>query len=795
MASENRVQSETPSSYDDEDSNIYDCVAIVIRCLEHKTIGLQKLPGKNYIWLPVIKLNETDRPEAAISKLMTQLLKTKAGVNVKFTDPIPLQVCRFQVSQQGQYYEVHTFVANLIKTGGKCCSNLQQLTWLSKIEVDEPNVWGTEPAMWLKFAHYSKTAVNQTSDKSKNGKDVLDFDKLVELTVLDTHTIIAKIPPRGVYDQLLITAKLEKKEIQGLYADFIEHCFPSRSMNQTSFGDYMVRIGWTNQPDELVNLYRSFKYNNAYYVRVNEFIYGMAAFSSTAGFTDKLIKLRCNYIFNYYDSDCNQVLSNDEMFNVRKDIMISLKPSSLSHEEVINAVFNDYEKLGIPFKHAMNLSEFNKAVHENKLTGVSQLCRAPAGVIERRLALNSSESSRKSTSSKGPPCESCRPKHYVMAAHEVTLAVDGQIIGPKEVPGAGIKQSVDQKIESIELFTGNSPAHKVLKWIRELPTAKLAPKTGVSAAPTRDFYKEETSEEITSSVLQVLQMAKQLVSRQPRVLKVNSPCYVLGDLHGNLHDLMAYESILWRKAPVAEAGSFLFLGDYVDRHPYAVEVVLYLFCMKLLAPTQFHLLRGNHEVRHMQVTFTFKRECEKKFGSSEVWEAYNQAFDCLPVCAVIDESIFCAHGGIPTSTLDITAINFPKPMPDPQHTCPPAWEMLWNDPITSTELTEYTDMQRARSDQSSQANASQGYIVNSKRGTAFYFSHLAADRFLQVNNLSHIIRAHEVMAEGYGIFHKGKTITVFSCSRYCKGVNEAACIFICDQKLRPIKLDAFLQLM
>jgi hypothetical protein len=30
-----------------------------------------------------------------------------------------------------------------------------------------------------------------------------------------------------------------------------------------------------------------------------------------------------------------------------------------------------------------------------------------------------------------------------------------------------------------------------------------------------------------------------------------------------------------------------------------------------------------------------------------VWEAFNQVFDCMPVAAIINEQIFCAHGGIP----------------------------------------------------------------------------------------------------------------------------------------------------
>ena len=62
-----------------------------------------------------------------------------------------------------------------------------------------------------------------------------------------------------------------------------------------------------------------------------------------------------------------------------------------------------------------------------------------------------------------------------------------------------------------------------------------------------------------------------------------------------------------------------------------------------LAPTKFHLLRGNHEHRELQKNFTFYTECLEKFGSpglgDVVWEEVNKAFDAMPIAAVVDRKV------------------------------------------------------------------------------------------------------------------------------------------------------------
>jgi len=219
-----------------------------------------------------------------------------------------------------------------------------------------------------------------------------------------------------------------------------------------------------------------------------------------------------------------------------------------------------------------------------------------------------------------------------------------------------------------------------------------------------------------------------------------------------------------------------------------VEVVAYLFAQKILAPQKFYLLRGNHELRAVQQMFSFERECVTKFGDllgQQVWDAVNMCFDSMPVAALIDEKIFCVHGGIPPPwelkgrSLRSAINDIPCPLRDPETESPIAWEILWSDPLP-------TD---AGPLQATEEGVREGFAPNDKRSTAHVFSTQALEAFLSKHRLSHVVRAHEVQQVGFQVQQKGKLLTVFSSSRYCGGANEAACVLCDASKLRLIRLD------
>jgi len=90
----------------------------------------------------------------------------------------------------------------------------------------------------------------------------------------------------------------------------------------------------------------------------------------------------------------------------------------------------------------------------------------------------------------------------------------------------------------------------------------------------------------------------------------------------------------------------LFLGDYVDRGIYSIEVLIFLLTLKLNNPSDIVLLRGNHESRAMTEHFTFRNDVQKKYGDELLYEQFLELFQTLPLCATVNKEYICMHGGI-----------------------------------------------------------------------------------------------------------------------------------------------------
>jgi len=248
--------------------------------------------------------------------------------------------------------------------------------------------------------------------------------------------------------------------------------------------------------------------------------------------------------------------------------------------------------------------------------------------------------------------------------------------------------------------------------------------------------------------------ARSLFMEQSCLLELCSPIRVVGDIHGQYSDLLR----LFEYGGFPPESNYLFLGDYVDRGKNSLEVTLLLLCYKIKFPENFFMLRGNHECSSISRIYGFYDECKRRY-SIKIWKTFMDVFNCLPFAAIIEEKIFCIHGGLSPELKSLQQIqNIPRPtdVPDTGMIC----DFLWSDPDQDV----------------------QGWGEND-RGVSYTFGEQVIDEFLKRFDFDLIVRAHQVVENGYEFFAKRKLVTVFSAPNYCGEFDNAGAMMHVDETL------------
>ena len=232
--------------------------------------------------------------------------------------------------------------------------------------------------------------------------------------------------------------------------------------------------------------------------------------------------------------------------------------------------------------------------------------------------------------------------------------------------------------------------------------------------------------------------AREILVEESNVQRVDAPVTICGDIHGQFYDLKE----LFKVGGSVPDTNYLFMGDFVDRGFYSVETFLLLLALKVRYPDRITLIRGNHESRQITQVYGFYDECLRKYGSVNVWRYCTEIFDYLSLSSIIEDKIFCVHGGLSPSinTLDqIRVIDRKQEVPHDGAMC----DLMWSDP-------EDID----------------GWGL-SPRGAGYLFGGDVVAQFSSTNNIELIARAHQLVMEGYKHMFNDTLVTVWSAPNYC----------------------------
>eukprot|EP01065_Artemidia_motanka_P048596 TRINITY_DN7859_c2_g1_i1.p1 TRINITY_DN7859_c2_g1~~TRINITY_DN7859_c2_g1_i1.p1 ORF type:complete len:978 (+),score=246.44 TRINITY_DN7859_c2_g1_i1:36-2969(+) len=311
--------------------------------------------------------------------------------------------------------------------------------------------------------------------------------------------------------------------------------------------------------------------------------------------------------------------------------------------------------------------------------------------------------------------------------------------------------------------------------------------------------------------VRIIETLTELYCGVPNVVEVEVPrdgkLVVVGDTHGQFADIMHIFDTEQMPSP---SNIFLFNGDYVDRGLQGLEIVLMLYCLKLLYPSSVHLNRGNHEEERVNSYSRTSKEGDRmqKFqwqiehayptlaghkGPGSFFHTCQQSFMALPLlhllCKEGRRKIVVVHGGLPDvgSPVTLAEINaLDRKVPCPKSKTGPVvvhpdgsthrtktpperrgdriiQALLWSDPKTLPD--------GVRSEPSEH------------RGAGVLFSAAVSAEFLDTNGIDqHIIRSHETAHKGHVVNHQiGDRLlcqTIFSASNYMSNTNMGAYIVV-----------------
>ncbi|KAJ3429506.1 serine/threonine-protein phosphatase pp1 isozyme 2 [Anaeramoeba flamelloides] len=213
-----------------------------------------------------------------------------------------------------------------------------------------------------------------------------------------------------------------------------------------------------------------------------------------------------------------------------------------------------------------------------------------------------------------------------------------------------------------------------------------------------------------NEVYLLIEHAKEIMLNQSTLLEICAPIKICGDIHGQYFDLLQF----FEKEGHPPKSNYLFLGDLIGTSKYSINL----------------------------------------------WHKFSELFDCFPLAAIINDKIFCVHGGLSPNLKrpsDIKKIERPVQVPEKGLVL----DLLWSDP--SEDVLGWGE---------------------SDRGVSYHFGKDIIEKFIDENDYDLICRAHQVVEYGYEFFSNERNlVTIFSAPNYCGEFDNSGAMMKVDEEL------------